>query len=517
MASKTKILLIDDNEQSRHDIETLLSFLGESTISAGTGSWHENVQPLIEKPSDVYVALIGKCETLALAELLAELHQWEAGTPFVFLADQEALEFLDSELLTRIIAKLPIPLSYQPLLDALHKAKVFHDHYNRLRDFNGISDFNMFRSLAGNSEPIQRVRHMMGQVANTEVSVLITGESGTGKEVVARNLHLNSSRSDKPFVPINCGAIPRELLESELFGHEKGAFTGAIASRAGRFELADGGTLFLDEIGDMPLAMQVKLLRVLQERSFERVGGVKTIKIDVRIFAATHKNLEQMIENGDFRQDLYYRINVFPIEMPSLRERAEDVPLLLNELISIMEAEKRGSVRFNSGAIISLCRHSWPGNVRELANLIERMAILYPHGIVGINDLPRKFRYLGDPEVHKINQEVESSNGVIQLGQSRASAHSEEIGQESLLPLNGLDLKEYLSNLEKDLIKQALDDTDGVVARAADRLHIRRTTLVEKIRKYNLPKKHSQDSEELESESTDKNVESAADDKVASA
>ena len=224
-----------------------------------------------------------------------------------------------------------------------------------------------------------------------------------------------------------------------------------------------------------------------------------------------------MIENGDFRQDLYYRINVFPIEMPSLRERAEDVPLLLNELISIMEAEKRGSVRFNSGAIISLCRHSWPGNVRELANLIERMAILYPHGIVGINDLPRKFRYLGDPEVHKINQEVESSNGVIQLGQSRASAHSEEIGQESLLPLNGLDLKEYLSNLEKDLIKQALDDTDGVVARAADRLHIRRTTLVEKIRKYNLPKKHSQDSEELESESTDKNVESAADDKVASA
>jgi sigma-54 specific flagellar transcriptional regulator A len=511
MTNKTTILLIDDSEQSRHDIQTLLSFLGESTISASTTNWYENVQPVIEKPSDVYVALVGNCDFLSLAELLAELHQWEAGIPFVLLADQEAPDFLDSELLTRITAKLPLSLSYQPLLDALHKAKVFHDNFNRLRDFNGVSCFNMFRSLVGNSEPIQRVRHMMGQVANTEVSVLITGESGTGKEVVARNLHLNSSRSDKSFVPINCGAIPRELLESELFGHEKGAFTGAIASHAGRFEIANGGTLFLDEIGDMPLAMQVKLLRVIQERSFERVGGVKTIKTDVRILAATHKNLEQMIESGDFRQDLYYRINVFPIEMPSLRERAEDVPLLLNELITILEAEKRGSVRFNSGAMISLCRHPWPGNVRELANLVERMAILYPHGIVGINDLPKKFRHLSDQEISKGDREVASSNGVIQLDQSKSSALTGALAQDSLLPLNGLDLKEYLANLEKDLIEQALTDSGGVVARAADRLYIRRTTLVEKMRKYSLSKKQSQDTEELESEPADENVESATD------
>ena len=341
----------------------------------------------------------------------------------------------------------------------------------------------MFRSLVGNSGAIQRVRQVMGQVADTEVSVLITGESGTGKEVVARNLHLNSSRADKPFVPINCGAIPSELLESELFGHEKGSFTGAISTRAGRFELADGGTLFLDEIGDMPLSMQVKLLRVLQERSFERVGGVKTIHTDVRILAATHNDLEQMIERGEFRQDLYYRINVFPIEMPSLRERAEDIPLLLNELITIMEAGKRGSVRFNSGAIASLCRHPWPGNVRELSNLVERMAILYPHGIVGINDLPKKFRYLSDQEV----SHLQDTERLVNLGDTRAVP--ENIGQ-SLLPLNGLDLKEYLANLEKDLIGQALDDSGGVVARAADRLHIRRTTLVEKMRKYSLQKKH---------------------------
>ena len=177
---------------------------------------------------------------------------------------------------------------------------------------------------------------------------------------------------------MNCGAIPAELLESELFGHEKGAFTGAITSRAGRFELANGGTLFLDEIGDMPLPMQVKLLRVLQERTFERVGSNKTQNVDVRIIAATHKNLEKMIEDGTFREDLYYRLNVFPIEMA--RARVEDIALLLNELISRMEHEKRGSIRFNSAAIMSLCRHDWPGNVRELANLVERLAIMHPYG-----------------------------------------------------------------------------------------------------------------------------------------
>jgi sigma-54 specific flagellar transcriptional regulator A len=381
----------------------------------------------------------------------------------------------------------------------------------------------MFRSLVGRSDPIQRVRHMMGQVANTEVSVLITGESGTGKEVVARNLHLNSARADKPFVPINCGAIPRELLESELFGHEKGAFTGAISSRAGRFELADGGTLFLDEIGDMPLNMQVKLLRVLQERSFERVGGVKTIQTDVRILAATHKDLEKMIDEGEFRQDLYYRINVFPIEMPPLRERADDVPLLLNELITAMEAKGRGSVRFNSGAIASLCRHNWPGNVRELANLVERMAILHPHGIVGLEDLPKKFLHLSDQEINEAslsatslsqNSPSENSSTAAQSvvpiqGLSSSVSSSSGSGSPgflppdggSLLPLHGLDLKEYLANLEKDLIEQALDDSGGVVARAAHRLHIRRTTLVEKMRKYQLQKRQTEAEVGAESES----------------
>ena len=523
MVEETKVLLINDNDATRHDLETVLSFVGEQVVSASSANWHSTITEAVSKPQQVCLALINDCQQLDTLQLLKDLHAWEPGLPFVLIGEQQLPEQLDADLQSRITATLPEALSHQPLLDAIHKSKLFHEHYNRLRDFGGVRDYNMFRSLVGRSDPIQRVRHMMGQVANTEVSVLITGESGTGKEVVARNLHLHSARADKPFVPINCGAIPRELLESELFGHEKGAFTGAISSRVGRFELADGGTLFLDEIGDMPLTMQVKLLRVLQERSFERVGGVKTIQTDVRILAATHKDLEKMIDEGEFRQDLFYRINVFPIEMPSLRERATDVPLLLNELITAMEAEGRGSVRFNSGAIASLCRHNWPGNVRELANLVERMAILHPHGIVGLEDLPKKFLHLSDQEINEAslsatslsqNSPSENSSTAAQSvvpiqGLSSSVSSSSGSGSPgflppeggSLLPLHGLDLKEYLANLEKDLIEQALDDSGGVVARAADRLHIRRTTLVEKMRKYQLQRRQTEAEVGAESES----------------
>ncbi|WP_045825230.1 sigma 54-interacting transcriptional regulator, partial [Teredinibacter turnerae] len=270
--------------------------------------------------------------------------------------------------------------------------------------------------------------------------------------------------------------IPAELLESELFGHEKGAFTGAINARAGRFELAEGGTLFLDEIGDMPLHMQVKILRVLQERTFERVGGNRTFNTNVRIIAATHRNLEQMIEEGKFREDLYYRLNVFPIEMPSLRERAEDIPLLIQELISRLESEKRGSVRFNSAAVMSLCNHPWQGNVRELANLVERMAIMKPFGIVGLQDLPQKYRHGEVPEVESFEQPLEETRKPTVVAE----------GDIALLPESGIDLKEYIAGLEQSLIQQALDNTGGVVARAAEQLAIRRTTLVEKMRKYGL-------------------------------
>jgi sigma-54 specific flagellar transcriptional regulator A len=475
-----KILVVNDDDQSRHDLQTILGFIGEASLTAGSSHWAEQCKSKNISPAQICAALVGNYPEPKLSELLTAMHAWEAGTPFILLGAKPTELDADSELHSRIIACLDGELSYEPLLDALHKAKLFHEHYNRLRDFEGVRDYNMFRSLVGQSEAVQRVRHMMGQVASSEVSVMITGESGTGKEVVARNLHLNSSRADKPFIPINCGAIPRELLESELFGHEKGAFTGAVSARAGRFELADGGTLFLDEIGDMPLSMQVKLLRVLQEQCFERVGGMQTIQADVRILAATHKDLEAMIERGEFRQDLYYRLNVFPIPMPSLRERMEDIPLLLNELIAELEAEGRGSVRFNSSAIAALCSYSWPGNVRELANLVERMAILHPHAIVGVQDLPAAFRRL-DYSRADSNSGAQPSVQAVAQDNDAVAANEDE-----LLPMKGIDLKEYLANLEKSLIAQALDDSQGVVARAATRLQIRRTTLVEKMRKYQL-------------------------------
>lgn len=497
MIENAKILLIDDDDKSSQNLRTVLAFLGESVMASNSATWRIQVEESALKSSQFSAVIIANCDEQKLVSLLEELHTWEGGLPFILVGRHHLPKDLDSQLHAAIAAQLSEPLSYQPLLDALHKAKIFHENFNRLRDFDGVRDFTLFRSLVGESEALQKVRYMMGQVACKEVSVLITGESGTGKEVVARNLHLNSNRADKPFIPVNCGAIPRELLESELFGHEKGAFTGAIASRAGRFELADGGTLFLDEIGDMPLSMQVKLLRVLQEHSFERVGGVNTLQSDVRILAATHKDLEAMIELGEFRQDLYYRINVFPIEMPSLRERPEDIPPLLNELITIMESENRGSVRFNSTAIKALCSYEWPGNVRELANLIERMAILYPHSIVGVSDLPEKFRKIamsteiGANLVSTISARVDA---LLDKSVSPLPRRSEQFGastlkpESELLPLSGIDLKEYLSNLEKSLIKKALTDSGGVVARAADRLQLGRTTLVEKMRKYNLQK-----------------------------
>ena len=257
--------------------------------------------------------------------------------------------------------------------------------------------FSALDRLKGNSQAIVNIRKSIAQVAESDATVLILGESGTGKEIIARALHDASLRRSKLFVPINCGAIPGELLESELFGHEKGAFTGALSARQGRFEMAEGGTLFLDEIGDMPMAMQVKLLRVLQERTFERVGSNKTLHCDVRVIAATHRRLADEIKGGRFREDLFYRLNVFPIEVSPLRDRAEDIPLLVKDIIACMEVSKRGSVGFTNASLAVLMQYEWPGNIRELANLIERMAIIYPDEQVDVANLPEKFQQYNVP------------------------------------------------------------------------------------------------------------------------
>ncbi|WP_437438341.1 sigma-54-dependent transcriptional regulator [Pseudomonas syringae] len=338
--------------------------------------------------------------------------------------------------------------------------------------------------IIGRSPAMQNLRALIANVADTSANVLIEGETGTGKELVARCLHDFSRRKDSQFVALNCGGLAESLFESEIFGHEANAFTGAGKRRIGKIEHAHNGTLFLDEVESMPVNLQIKLLRVLQERTFERVGSNKTQSIDVRIIAATHKNLETMIELGSFREDLYYRLNVFPIEMAPLRERVEDIPLLMNELISRMEHEKRGSIRFNSAAIMSLCRHAWPGNVRELANLVERMAIMHPYGVIGVAELPKKFRYVDDEDeqmVDSMRSEIEERVAI--------NSNTPNFASGAMLPPEGLDLKDYLGGLEQGLIQQALDDANGIVARAAERLRIRRTTLVEKMRKYGMSRR----------------------------
>ena len=487
MWRETKILLIDDDSVRRRDLAVILNFLGEENLTSPSHEWEQAVSAL-PSSREVLCVLVGTVSTAGgLSGLLKTLAAWDEFLPIMLLGEVSSLD-LPEDQRRRVLSSLEMPPSYSKLLDSLHRAQVYREMYDQARERGRHREPNLFRSLVGTSRAIQHVRQMMQQVADTDASVLILGESGTGKEVVARNLHYHSKRRDAPFVPVNCGAIPAELLESELFGHEKGAFTGAITSRAGRFELANGGTLFLDEIGDMPLPMQVKLLRVLQERTFERVGSNKTQCADVRIIAATHKNLESMIEVGAFREDLYYRLNVFPIEMAPLRERVEDIPLLLNELISRMEHEKRGSIRFNSGAIMSLCRHAWPGNVRELANLVERMAIMHPYGVIGVAELPKKFRYVDDEDeqlVDSLRSDMEERVAI--------NSNTPDFTTGAMLPPEGLDLKDYLGGLEQSLIQQALDDANGIVARAAERLRIRRTTLVEKMRKYGMSRREGEE------------------------
>ncbi|WP_303289149.1 sigma-54 dependent transcriptional regulator [Marinobacter sp. SS5-14b] len=475
MSKNNKVLVLSEDETRRRDLVTILEFVGEEQVLAGDEALALLASEDAEQRESASVAVINGEDSGAEAAIAAVCKS-VPGLPILLVGDLDTADLSDEDA-ARLIARMEWPLNYTKFVDSLYRAQIYRGQFSRSRERGQQRGVQLFRSLVGTSRRVQQVRQLMEQVADKDVSVLITGESGTGKEVVARNLHYHSSRRDKPFVPVNCGAIPAELLESELFGHEKGAFTGAITARVGRFELAEGGTLFLDEIGDMPLNMQVKILRVLQERTFERVGSNRTQSADVRIIAATHKNLESMIEGGEFREDLYYRLNVFPIEMPALRERVEDLPLLINELISRMEKEKRGSLRMNSAAIMSLCRHDWPGNVRELANLVERLAIMHPYGVIGVQELPKKFRYVDD---YDENRPVEDN------GMPSAIPGLVGLDAPALLPVNGIDLKDYLSNLEKQLIQQALDEAAGVVARAAEKLRIRRTTLVEKVRKYGL-------------------------------
>ncbi|MGB6487232.1 MAG: sigma-54 dependent transcriptional regulator [Steroidobacteraceae bacterium] len=355
------------------------------------------------------------------------------------------------------------------------------------------------RLPTGNSTAIREVIGLIRQVAGHDSTVLILGESGTGKEVTAHAVHDLSPRRNRPFVAVNCGAIPAELLESELFGHEKGSFTGAISARKGRFEIAEGGTLFLDEIGDMSPSMQVKLLRVLQERVFERVGNHVPIRCNVRIIAATHRNLEESIGRGTFREDLYHRLNVFPIDMPPLRKRIEDLPLIVQNFVAQNVLNGRPAVHFARRTLAALALHPWTGNVRELGNLIERLSITAGGRIVQIEDLPSKYRpaagwvweeqqpVIADDESVLGEEETLELLEVGAVDAVPASAPQTAVPDTlTALPEAGIDLRAHLLGIERALVQQALDRANGTVAHAARLLNLRRTTLVEKLRKLGI-------------------------------
>jgi two-component system, NtrC family, response regulator PilR len=317
------------------------------------------------------------------------------------------------------------------------------------------------KNIVGTSKAIQSIFSLIDKVADTDSTVLINGPSGTGKELIARAIHYDSSRSDKPMVIINCGAIPEALLESELFGHEKGSYTGAHKARIGRFELANGGTIFLDEIGEMSPSLQVKLLRILQDQKFERVGGTKTIHVDVRIVAATNKNLTAAINKGTFREDLYYRLNVIPVKVPPLKHRRTDIPLLINHFLSLFQKDIKAGIKgFSTEATDALLEYDWPGNVRELENVVKRMIILTENPVVEFVDLPEHIQQ------HSLS--VQEDEGTL----------FEE----------GLSFDKAIKDYERKLILGALEKSDGVKTKAAKLLKIKRTTLVEKIKKQNLSK-----------------------------
>lgn len=462
--SESRILLLDQDMDRAERVATLLEFM-DFTPRIVTDAADIDIKR--SRASDWVAVVVGDTgggtAWLAFVEWLAAqaLHP-----PLLTLPGGRPDAPWRKQLHPETIWPLDYPIRRAQLQEALRRASLKRIDEDERRGEQATG------GPTGRSPAVLRLNRMIDQVAPFDTTVLILGESGTGKEVAARAVHQRSRRGNKPFVAINCGAIPADLLESELFGHEKGAFTGALTQRKGRFEIAEGGTLLLDEIGDMSLPMQVKLLRVLQERTFERVGGNQTMQCDVRVVAATHRNLEAHIAEGKFREDLFYRLNVFPIEMPPLRERSDDLPDLIAAITKQLAESGRGQVALTTDTVAALSHYAWPGNVRELSNLLERLAVLHPSGKVAVTDLPARYR-AGVPEPQIDESPIQA-----------AAPDPAKLSPNKTLPPEGIDLRGHMAEIEIELIRAALLQAEGVVAHAAPLLGLRRTTLVEKLRKY---------------------------------
>lgn len=454
-----RVLILDDESSLRTALFRVLDRKGLNVITANK---IEEAKVLCQGDVPVDLAIVD----LNLPdgdgiEFMSHLKSVNPATEVIILTGHATIESAIRATQKGAFHFVTKPFNLEELMSLIEKAlthKKLQQENQQLR--SELNKKYKFDQIIGSSEQIQNVLRLIERVADSDSTVLVTGESGTGKELIARAIHYNSPRATGPFVPINCGAIPAELLESELFGHMKGAFTGAIANRIGRFEMADGGTIFLDEIGDLEPSLQVKLLRALQERSFEPVGSTKTVSVNVRVIAATNINLEEAVDNGRFREDLFYRLNVIPLVVPALRERKTDIPLLLTHFMDIFNKTKgRGLTGIATDALEALVNYPWPGNIRELENLVERMTILKGQGAIEVADLPPKYKMAKPVSIDSGNFEI---------------------------PDSGMDFNTAVDTFENNLIMKALEKTGWNRNQAAALLRLNRTTLVEKIKKKGL-------------------------------
>lgn len=453
------ILLVEDEEYIRENLSEILGMHGHHVDVAATGE--SGVEMVRKKEYDIVLTDL-RLPGMDGIEVVRNVKTINPDAACIILTGYATVETAVEAMRVGAFTYLKKPFGKDELLVTIEKAYEVHSLKAENTKLKKEIKKNCTEAILGTSSAIEKVRDVIGKIADTDSTVLILGESGTGKELVARALHYGSTRSNKAFVPINCAAIPEDLLESELFGYDKGAFTGAIATKIGRFEAAHDGTVFLDEIGDMSPGLQVKILRVLQEKEFERVGGRSTIKVDVRVVAATNIDLEKAVDEKKFRNDLYYRLNVIPVTLPPLRERKEDVPLLLNHFIEKINKRKKKQIKGVSQEAMRLLEaYEWPGNIRELENLIERLIVLKDDGsLISPRDLPDKFRKA------RVDEEMAPS-GV-------------------LLPAEGIDFNSAVDNFERDLIITALSRMNGVKKKAAEFLNLNRTTLIEKMKRKGL-------------------------------
>ena len=458
------ILVVEDDEGIQNLLRRLLTREGHRVTVVGSGQ--EALRVVQEIPVHVLMADL-KLPDMDGVAVLERVLQIDAKVLGIMMSGYGSIDCAVKAMKAGAVDFLTKPFENEGVVASINKAlEVQRCRTSAQLSRKAVREHYRLKQFVGTSEPIRRVIEFVAKVADCDSTVLIQGESGTGKELVARMLHFHGETKDRPLVPVNCGAIPENLLESELFGHEKGAFTGAAHVRIGRFELAHGGTIFLDEIGELSLGLQVKLLRVLQERSFERVGGTRTIDVDVRVIAATNQDLELAVQQKRFREDLYYRLNVIPVTVPPLRERRSDIPELVHHFLERLNHGKQvASTGCSTDAMARLMDYHWPGNIRELENMIERLAVLSQSGTIEVSDLPERLQ--------------------------RRSVAAEQMTPHLIsFSDQGVNLSQEIEQFENRLIVGALRQANGITSKAAQLLQVNRTTLVEKMKRKGFASKN---------------------------